>query len=117
MSKTISESGVSRDGAEPTGLSEDASPSPATSSFGPRSARSGKLPRSQATAERERTDPDFARRLTAARKELAKAIGHGGVESLRTLRLQRGLSQAQLAAQLGISQSHLAKIEAGQVAD
>ena len=115
MSTIISESRGCRDDAERTRSSEDESFPPATSTFGPRSVLSGKLPRSQVTAERERADPDYARRLTAARKELAKAIGQGGVDSLQALRLHRGLSQTQLAAQLGTSQSHIAKIEAGQV--
>lgn len=114
MSMTISESRASRDDAESSDSSGDAALS-AVSPIGPRSARSGKLPRSQESAERERGDPGYARGLKAARTALAKAVRHSSVESLQALRLHRGLSQAQLAAQLGTSQSHIAKIEAGQV--
>ena len=113
MSMTFSESRASRDGA--ARASEDAAPLPTSAAPGPRSVRSGKLPRNQLSAERERADHDYARRLTAARKALAKAIERGGVASLQALRLHRGLSQTQLAELLGTSQSHIAKIEAGQV--
>ena len=35
-------------------------------------------------------------------------------QKLATLRAQRGITQAQLAARLGVSQPHIAKLEAGR---
>lgn len=62
-------------------------------------------------AEQER-DPVKARLLAEARGWVADTLCRGE-NTLKTLRLKKGMSQAQLAQALGTSQSHIAKLEAG----
>ena len=54
---------------------------------------------------------DYDARMEKARKVLAGSIES---ESLKKLRLSKGLSQSQLGAVIGIPQSHVSKIEAGK---
>lgn len=58
---------------------------------------------------------DSARRkaLQEARRWAAKEFHGEEGDTLRTLRLQKGLSQQQLAAVIGTSQPHIARIEGG----
>jgi transcriptional regulator with XRE-family HTH domain len=51
--------------------------------------------------------------LAEARTELSEELLLDGASTLRTMRLQKGLSQTKLAAMLGTSQSHVARIERG----
>jgi len=80
-----------------------------------RSPRNGRLPRTVAVAQRESADPDYKARLSVARAILASDLMEGDVASLAKLRLKQGLSQQQLAKNIGTSQPHIAKIEAGTV--
>jgi DNA-binding XRE family transcriptional regulator len=80
-----------------------------------RSPRNGRLPRTVAVAQREAADPDYKARLSVARAILASDLMEGEVTSLAKLRLKQGLSQQQLAKNIGTSQPHIAKIEAGTV--
>jgi len=48
-----------------------------------------------------------------ARRWAADALGSEVGETIRTLRLRRGLSQARLAETIGTSQPHIARIERG----
>jgi DNA-binding XRE family transcriptional regulator len=59
-------------------------------------------------------DPNRAALLAEARRQFGKTVANGGSESLRSLRLQAGLSQDQLAVKCATAQSHIAKIELGQ---
>ncbi|GHU01318.1 hypothetical protein FACS1894154_11230 [Betaproteobacteria bacterium] len=64
---------------------------------------------------RQEANPRKAAALARARKRLATdAPELYPAGALRTLRLQKGLSQKQLAARMGTSQSRLSRIEAGQ---
>ncbi|MGB5103263.1 MAG: helix-turn-helix transcriptional regulator [Steroidobacteraceae bacterium] len=56
-------------------------------------------------------DPEMAAELQRARTRLAKHLDKA--ETLRSLRLKAGLSQALLAARAGTTQSHVALIESG----
>lgn len=60
-------------------------------------------------------DPEMAPLLGKARREIAREWYADGVPTLARLRLEAGLSQAQLATRVGTSQSHVARIELGQV--
>jgi ribosome-binding protein aMBF1 (putative translation factor) len=51
--------------------------------------------------------------LEQARKWVADSFHGGDGDTVRTLRLRKGWSQARLAADLGTSQSHVARIERG----
>ncbi len=62
-----------------------------------------KLEKNQTTSEH----------LNRARKRLAKGYYANKTGTLAHLRLQAGLSQSQLAAMVGTSQPHIARIEAG----
>ncbi|WP_223991252.1 helix-turn-helix domain-containing protein [Cupriavidus pampae] len=53
--------------------------------------------------------------MEGARRQLVSEAFGPDVDSVSKLRLARGLSQQQLAAAMETSQSHIAKIEAGQV--
>lgn len=64
-------------------------------------------------AEFER-DPAMQEELFDARRWLADSVLAGKPVTLRTLRLRKGLSQAQLAAAIGTQQPHVARIERGQ---
>ncbi len=59
-------------------------------------------------------DPGMAAAIVTARQNLAKTLYSDEIDSLSALRLLAGLSQSQLAERVGTSQSHIARIEAGQ---
>jgi transcriptional regulator with XRE-family HTH domain len=52
--------------------------------------------------------------LLDARRWVADTVLAGKPVTMRTLRLRRGLSQAQLAEAIGTQQPHVARIERGQ---
>jgi len=60
-------------------------------------------------------DPEMAPLLGKARREIAREWYAEGAATLARLRLEAGLSQAQLATRVRTSQSHVARIELGQV--
>lgn len=82
---------------------------------GERSPRTGRLSRSQERARREAADPGYRRRMEDARRRLAHESYDPEVDTIAKLRLANGMSQQQLAHAMRTSQSHIAKIEAGQV--
>lgn len=51
--------------------------------------------------------------MSAARRWVRSTLYENEGETLRTLRLSKGKSQAELASEIGTSQSHIARIEAG----
>lgn len=53
--------------------------------------------------------------MQRARALLAEEMDAVAPDSLAKLRLKRGMSQTKLAQQIGTSQAHIAKIEAGAV--
>lgn len=53
----------------------------------------------------------FSDALVRARKNISRTINDGRI-TLRSLRMNRGLSQSQLAAMIGTSQPHVARLEA-----
>lgn len=53
--------------------------------------------------------------MQQARTLLAEEMDELAPDSMAKLRLRRGMSQTQLAARIGTSQSHIAKIESGAV--
>lgn len=56
--------------------------------------------------------PDIAEHLPQARRELGSSFAQNGAPiTLRTLRLQKGLSQSQLAKALGTSQAAVSEYE------
>ena len=59
-------------------------------------------------------DPALREELLDARRWIADTVLAGKPVTLRTLRLRKGLSQAQLAAAIGTKQPHVARIERGQ---
>lgn len=59
-------------------------------------------------------DPVRRMRMERARAELAEEIGESSPKTLAQLRLSKGMLQSQLAAAIGTSQPHIAKIEAGR---
>lgn len=63
-------------------------------------------------AEREK-DPRKAAALARARKKLSSVIASDG-NSVASLRLAKGLSQQQLANNMGVKQPHIARIERGE---
>ena len=60
-------------------------------------------------------DPEMAPLLAEARREIAREWYSDGAPTLARLRLAAGLSQARLAGRAATSQSHIARIELGQV--
>lgn len=56
-------------------------------------------------------DPETKAALIEARRWLSKVTPDADGETIRTLRLERGMTQRQLAAALETSQSHIARIE------
>jgi predicted transcriptional regulator len=61
------------------------------------------------------TDAQKAALISDARRQFARTVlDSGDHQSLRSLRLEAGLSQDQLAAKCATAQSHIAKIELGQ---
>ncbi len=59
-------------------------------------------------------DPALQEELRDARRWVADSVLAGKPVTLRTLRLRKGLSQAQLAESIGTQQPHVARIERGQ---
>lgn len=59
-------------------------------------------------------DPSLRQELIEGRRWVADSVLAGQPVTLRTLRLRRGLSQAQLAEAIGTQQPHVARIEAGK---
>ncbi len=60
-------------------------------------------------------DPKRRRALQEGRRWVASTFYVNQENTLRVIRLQKGLSQAQLAAVIGTTQPHVARIESGQV--
>lgn len=58
-------------------------------------------------------DPERAAAFEEARKWVANSFYKDEQESIRTLRLKKGLSQARLAALANTTQAHIARIETG----
>ncbi|MBI4696154.1 MAG: helix-turn-helix domain-containing protein [Gammaproteobacteria bacterium] len=56
----------------------------------------------------------MAELVAEARRKLSRELDSIEPESLASLRLAAGLSQAQLAARVGTSQPHIARIEMGK---
>jgi DNA-binding XRE family transcriptional regulator len=67
----------------------------------------------QLIAEFER-DPAAKEELRRGRQWVAETVLGGQPQSLRVLRLRKGMSQAQLAKAIGTQQPHVARIERGQ---
>ncbi|MBU9598149.1 helix-turn-helix transcriptional regulator [Burkholderia multivorans] len=80
-----------------------------------RSPRTGRLPFGASLAQREAADADFRGRMASSRQRLAGDLSQDERSCIARLRLQRGLSQQRLAVLSGLSQPHLAKIEAGKL--
>lgn len=78
-----------------------------------RLSRGGKTPRALLSAAREQRDTAFRGRMQEARVQLGREFYSDEQKTLATLRLARGYSQHQLAAAVGSTQPHIAKIEAG----
>lgn len=66
-----------------------------------------------AIVERWNADPDKKAAMIAARERWAERLEVEASPTLKSMRLQRGLSQTSLAVILGTSQSHVARIESG----
>jgi len=62
-------------------------------------------------AERKASSPEAAESLINARKSLARAVEKHQGRSLKTIRLDKGLSQSELAELMETQQSYIAKIE------
>jgi len=60
------------------------------------------------------SSPTMREELLDARRWVADTVLAGKPVTMRTLRLRRGLSQAQLAEAIGTQQPHVARIENGQ---
>lgn len=60
------------------------------------------------------SDLEMAAAMQQARRELVYSLYGGEQETLATLRLAVGLSQAKLAKMVGTSQPHIARIECGR---
>lgn len=65
-------------------------------------------------AKRWEEDPRRAEALRRARQRIAQSVDLPANQSLAKLRLQRGLSQTQLAELIGWRQPYVARIEKGQ---
>ena len=78
-----------------------------------RSPRTGRLSVSAESYIREQREPNFKLAMEVARAALADDYKHIlEANNFAGLRLSKGLSQTSLAAMIGTSQSHVAKIEA-----
>lgn len=64
--------------------------------------------------ERLSADPKKATALQRARRRIAKELGHSPAFSVTQLRLDAGLSQAELASMIGTQQPAIARLEKGQ---
>jgi len=80
-----------------------------------RSPLTGKFPRGYMKQRQEEIDPSYKKRAVAARKALVIEQSDFKPVTLATLRLQKGLTQQELATSIGTSQSHIAKIEANDL--
>lgn len=120
----LSESSAHTTASEPvTPLKSSSASSPATKPFGAvhylvLSPKDEPVPEGYTTiddivAEYER-DPAMREELLDARRWVADTVLAGQPVTLRTLRLRKGLSQAQLAEAIGTQQPHVARIERGQ---
>ncbi len=65
--------------------------------------------------ERAEQDPAAKRAIATGRRTVAEHFYSRGPRALSYYRLQKGWSQKQLAAQLGTSQSYIARLEAGVI--
>ena len=73
--------------------------------------------RSAASAKREAEDPAYRDRKRTARAALVTEMSAGrGPTTLAEVRMAKGLSQHDLAALTGLTQPHIAKIEARKLA-
>lgn len=64
-------------------------------------------------AEWQSRDPSAKQRIAAARQELAPILAEIIPNSLRDIRLAKGLSQTEVAVRLGVSQPFVARLERG----
>ncbi|MEZ0316568.1 MAG: helix-turn-helix domain-containing protein [Methylophilaceae bacterium] len=80
-----------------------------------RSPLTRKFPRGYMKKRLEEIDPQYKNRAIQARQALAIEQSDFKPVSLATLRLRKGLTQHELAANIGTSQSHIAKIESGSL--
>ena len=64
-------------------------------------------------ASRWSREPDRKQNLEHARRWVADTFYTAEGDTLRTLRLRKGMSQSELAAAVGTSQPHIARIERG----
>lgn len=78
-----------------------------------RLSKNGKLPRTIKSAQKEKADTAFRSRMQEARVKLGADFYSNEHQTLAALRLARGYSQHQLAAAVGSTQPHIAKIESG----
>ncbi|WP_248555622.1 helix-turn-helix transcriptional regulator [Paraburkholderia terrae] len=53
------------------------------------------------------------KRLRDARRKLSTAVASDGRVTLKSKRLEMGMSQAELAKEIGTSQPHIARLESG----
>jgi DNA-binding XRE family transcriptional regulator len=60
------------------------------------------------------TDPEFSEALQKARRTLAPKLRVMAPNTLREIRLERGLSQTAVAAQIGSTQAQIARVESGK---
>lgn len=64
---------------------------------------------------RENADPEYKKRMEAARVRLADELSETSLYPIARIRLQKGYSQTTLGTMIGTSQSHIARIESGKV--
>lgn len=60
-------------------------------------------------------DPQFAQEMSRARQRRSRVLAPTEELSLKSLRLSRGLSQADLAHAIGMKQPHIARMERGHM--
>ena len=80
-----------------------------------KSPRTGRRSVAIMSEHREALDSSFKKRMTKARVLLAEEFEEMAGKTLASVRLSKGKTQAGLAASIGTSQPHIAKIEAGKV--
>lgn len=71
--------------------------------------------RPRSRRERLSADPKKAAALQRARRRIAKELDENSEFSIAKLRLNAGLSQAELAAMMGTQQPAIARLEKGQI--
>lgn len=64
--------------------------------------------------EKYESDPKRRAALQRARSQLAESLDHSQQKTLRTYRLEKGYSQAALAADISTTQAQIARIESGK---